>query len=149
MAGSVPVGDSGPMKTMMKIFLPEALFPTRNNTIKLLRKLSGKNNAVFTENPVVLEHYRWLLKGFNNMVMRYHKVERFTDAQVAAIRDKTFYLAGDSDPFMVLGGKDALLQCKMNTRFFPDVGHGINHEISDEVNRILIEHMTAYNIKGA
>lgn len=141
MAGSVPVGDSGPMKTMMKIFLPEALFPTERNTIKLLRKLTGKNSAVFTENPVVLEHYRWLLKGFNNMAMRYHNMERFSDEQVAAIRDKTLYLAGDDDPFMVLGGKAALLQCEMNVRFFPDVGHGINHEISEEINGVLTDYL--------
>ena len=141
MAGSVPIGNGSPMKTMMKVFLPEALFPTKRNTLKLLRKLSGENSVVFTENPTVLEHYRWLLKGFNNMAMRYHKVERFTDAQVTSIRDKALYLAGDSDPFMVLGGKDALLQYKMNARFFPDVGHGINHEIADEINRVSIDYL--------
>lgn len=143
MAGSIPVGDSGPMKTMMKIFLPEALFPTERNTIKLLRKLTGKNSAVFTENPIVLEHYRWLLKGFNNMAMRYHNMERFSDEQVAAIRDKTLYLAGDDDPFMVLGGKTALLQYKMNVQFFPDVGHGLNHEIAEEINQLLIDYFLA------
>ena len=90
-----------------------------------------------------MEHYRQLLKGFNNMSMRCHKIVRFTDEQVAAIRDKTLYLAGEADPFMALGGKDALLQCEMNAQFFPDTGHGINHEIPDEINRIMIAYMTA------
>lgn len=141
MAGSIPVGTSSPMKTMMKIFLPEALFPTQKNIAKLLRKLSGKNYRVFTDNPVVLEHYGYLLKGFNNMSMRYHKVEGFRDDQVEAIREKTLFLMGEEDPFAKLGGKDMLLRYKMNARFFPEVGHGINHEISETVNQILIKYL--------
>jgi len=140
MAGTVPVGSGSPIKTMMKIFLPEALFPTKKNTEKLLRKLSGKNSDVFTGNPVIMEHYRWLLKGFNNMAMRFHKILSFTDTQVDSLREKTLYLAGDVDPFMVLGGKELLQRYKMNVKFFQDVGHGINHEISDEINRLIPEY---------
>ncbi len=139
MAGSVPVGSSGPMKTMMKIFLPEALFPTKRNTIKLLLKLSGKNSGVFIETPVVLEHYRSLLKGFNNMAMCWHKIKPFSEEEVETIREKTLFLVGEADPFAQLGGKEKLLQYKMNARFFPEVGHGINHEIAEEVNGILID----------
>jgi len=147
MAGSVPVGNESPIKTMMKVFLPEALFPTERNIAKLMRKLCGKNSAVFTDNPIVMEHYRWLLKGFNNMAMRHHKIERFGDEQLAAIRGKTLYLAGEADPFMVLGGKAALLRHKMNVRFFPDVGHGINHEIAAEINRLIPEYLLSGNEK--
>ena len=141
MAGSVPVGNGSPMKTMLKIFLPEALFPNDKNTIKLLRKLSGEKSAVFTENPVILKHYRALLNGFNNMAMSYHKVMSFSDEQVAAIRDKALYLIGDDDPFAKLGGKNALIAYNMNSKFFPKVGHGINHEIADEVNKITISYL--------
>jgi pimeloyl-ACP methyl ester carboxylesterase len=142
MASSVSVGKSGPMKTMMKIFLPEALFPTERNTIKLLKKLCGKNSRVFIENPIVLEHFRCLLKGYNNMAMRYHKIERFNDKQVDAIREKSLFLVGEDDPFMKLGGKDELLQYKMNVQFFPEVGHGINHEISEEINLLIIKYLS-------
>ncbi len=142
MSGSVPVGDSGPMRNMLKIFLPEALFPTRRNTVRLLRKLSGKNYGVFTENPLVMEHYRALLGGFNNMAMRWHRVVRFTDSQVDSIREKALFLMGEADPFALLGGKDMLLQYKMNARFFPEVGHGINHEMADEINDILIGYLS-------
>ncbi|MDR0897803.1 MAG: alpha/beta hydrolase [Oscillospiraceae bacterium] len=139
LASTVPVSAGGsPMKTMMKIFMPEALFPTKNNTLRLLRKLSGKNSAAFTDHPLIMEHYRWLLWGFNNMAMGYHKVEYFTDAQVDAIRDKAVYLMGEADPFAKLGGQALLLRYKMHARFFPDVGHGINHEIADEINQILM-----------
>ena len=140
MASTVPDNNFNPMKTMMKVFLPEALFPTKSNTIKILQKLSGKNSAAFTENEVVIEHYQHLLKGFNNTAMRYHKITSFNDEQINSIREKTLYLAGEDDPFAKLGGKDALLKNKMNAKFYPEVGHGINHEIPDEINRILTEY---------
>jgi len=143
MAGSVPIGGGSPIKTMMKIFLPEALFPTKRNTEKLIRKLCGKNSAAFTGVPVVMEHYRQLLKGFNNMAMRFHKIMSFNDEQVDSIKSKTLYLAGEADPFMVIGGMSALLRHKMNARFFPGVGHGINHEISDAINKIMIDYFSS------
>lgn len=142
LASSVAAGTRGsPMKTMMKIFLPEALIPTKRNIAKLLAKLSGKNSAVFTENPLILEHFTYLARGFNNMAMRYHKVAGFTDEQIEGIKDKTLCLVGEADPFAILGGKAALEKYKMNARFFADVGHGINHEIASEINALLIEYL--------
>jgi len=142
MAGTVPAGDYNPMKIMIKVFLPEALLPTKKNTYKLMRKMCGKNSGVFTENPVIMEHYRFLLKGFNNMSMSHHNLGNFNDGQIDAIRDKTLYLMGDADPFAIMGGKDALVKHKMKALFFPEVGHGLNHEIADAVNRIIVEYFT-------
>jgi pimeloyl-ACP methyl ester carboxylesterase len=139
MAGTVPDNNFKPMKSIMKVFLPEALFPTEKNTFKLIRKITGKNSGVFTDNPAVMEHYRFLLKSFNPMAMAYHKIVSFSDAQIETIRKKTFYLVGEDDPFAKLGGKQSLLENKMNARFFPEVGHGINHEIADEINRLIPE----------
>lgn len=141
LASTVPDTNFNPMKTMMKVFLPEALFPTKGNTIKLLQKLCGKNSVVFTENPIVIEHYQCLLKGFNNMAMRYHKIIHFNDEQINSIRKKTLYLVGEDDPFTQSGGKDALLKNKMNVKFFTGIGHGINHEILNDINQIIIEYL--------
>ncbi len=128
---------------MMKIFLPEALFPTKKNTAKLLRKLCGKNVGVFLNNEIVMEHYQALLKGFNNMAMAYHKVVGLSDTEVDALRNKTLYLIGEDDPFAKLGGKEALLRHNMNAMFFSDAGHGINHELSEEVNKEIIDYLLA------
>lgn len=141
MAGSLPVGTSSPMKNMMKIFLPEALFPNEKNTAKLLRKLSGKNSAVFTENAALLEHYSYLLKGFNNMAMRYHKLPAFEEEQIRIMKKKALYLMGQEDPFVKLGAGDSLHRYHMNAQFYPAAGHGINHEIADEINRALVEYL--------
>ncbi|MBC8015820.1 MAG: hypothetical protein H7X79_08760 [Sporomusaceae bacterium] len=131
--------------TMIKIFFPEALFPTKQNIKKLITKLTGENSSVFIDNQLILEHFTYLLKGYNNMAMGYHKVTTFTDEQVDIIRNKCLFLVGESDPFMKLGGKEKLKTYNMQTKFFNKVGHGINHEIADEINSILKDYFIGSN----
>ena len=137
-SGTVPVGGkNNSMKTMMKIFLPEALFPTEKNVQKLIRKLSGEHYAVFMENAEIMAHYRALLKGFNNMAMAYHKIVAFSAENVERIREKVVYLVGTDDPFEKLGGRDVLIQNRMNAVFYDNAGHGLIHELAEEINRKL------------
>lgn len=139
-SGALSVGSSGsPMATMMKIFLPEALFPTEKNVKKLIEKLCGENSAVFTENSDIMEHYTYLLRGFNNMAMGYHKVHTFTEKEVDIIRGKVEFLVGLEDPFEKLGGADAIQENHMCVTFYENAGHGLNHEKADEINRKMIE----------
>jgi pimeloyl-ACP methyl ester carboxylesterase len=140
LAGTVPDLDFNPMKAMMKVFFPEVLFPTKNNIKKIIHKMCGKNNSMFTKNIVVMEHYQHLLKGFNNMAMRYHKIVCFKEDQIKTIKEKTLYLVGEDDPFAKLGGKNAILKNKMHAQFFPEVGHGINHEIANVINQIIVDY---------
>lgn len=127
------------MKNMMKIFLPEALFPTDKNVCNLIKKMCGKNYTVFTENPTIMAHYKGLLRGFNNMAMKYHKVVAFTSAEVDTIRDKLIFLVGEEDPFEKIGGKERILENRMNVTFYPDAGHGLNHELSSQINEKIVE----------
>lgn len=127
------------MSTMMKIFLLEALFPIAKNVKKLIEKLCGENCAVFTENETIMEHYTYLLKGFNNMAMGYHKVKNFSDDEIDAIRDKVEYLVGEEDPFEKIGGAVALKKYGMRVTFYEKAGHGLNHERADEINEKIVE----------
>ncbi len=127
------------MKNMMKIFLPEALFPTDKNVCKLIKKMCGKNYTVFTENPTIMSHYKGLLRGFNNMAMGYHKIVAFTSQEVDSIRDKLIFLVGEEDPFEKIGGKERLIENHMNVTFYPDAGHGLNHELSSQINAKIVE----------
>lgn len=139
-SGAVPAGENGsPMATMIKIFLPEALLPTQKNVKKLIEKLCGENSAVFTENNDIMEHYTYLLKGFNNMAMGYHKVRNFTKEEVNAIREKIEYLVGLEDPFEKLGGEAALREHHMKVTFYENAGHGLNHERAEEINAKIVE----------
>jgi pimeloyl-ACP methyl ester carboxylesterase len=139
MASAISNDNRNPMYTMMKIFLPEALFPTKGNVLKLIKKLSGEHHQVFTENPVIMEHYASLLKGFNNMAMAYHKVVPFTKEEVSKIGEGIYLLLGRRDPFEKLGGEEAVKSRKLNAMFFEEAGHGINHEEASEINRIIIK----------
>lgn len=97
--------------------------------------------------PLIVEHFLHLLKGYNNMAMKYHDIASFSEAQISSIRDKVLYLAGNADPFMIRGGKTALEAERMNVRFFDGVGHGINHEIAEAINAIFIEHFTGSKVR--
>ena len=85
-----------------------------------------------------MAHYKALLKGFNNMAMAWHKVSRFTSDEVDRIRDKIVYLVGEEDPFEKIGRKAALEQNHMNAVFYPDAGHGLNHELAEEINKKIV-----------
>lgn len=142
MAGSISVKENGSiLKSMLKVFLPEAIFPTKRNVVKLIEKLTGDNSKVFTENSYIMEHYNYLLKSFNSRAMSYHKLEFFDKTQIASIKDKTLFLCGDADP--LFGNcKTILDKYNMKYHFFKGVGHGINHEISQEINKIIIAYFS-------
>lgn len=140
LAGSVAVGGKKmAMLAILKVFFPEALFPTDKNMVRLVRKLCGSHYTEFSDNPIVMEHFKSILKGFNNASMGYHKVEGFSPEEIDKIRGKITYLVGEEDPFQKLGGKDLLIQYKMDTIFYEDAGHAINHELHDEINEKIIE----------
>lgn len=139
-SGAVSVGKNGsPMATLMRIFLPEALFPTQKNVKRLIQKLCGENYEVFTEHPDIMEHYTHLLKGFNNMAMGYHKVRTFSEEEVDIVRDKVEFLVGFEDPFEKLGGAEALRANQMKVTFYEKAGHGLNHERSEEINAKIVQ----------
>jgi pimeloyl-ACP methyl ester carboxylesterase len=142
MSGSISVeGNSHPMKNMMKVFLPEALFPTSKNVVKLIKKLTGTNSKVFTENKLIMEHYTYLLKGFNNMAMSYHKIKYFNEDEIRNLHRKCLFLLGDADPMGLIDKEVAKLK-KYNLEYeiYNGVGHGINHEIAEKINKKLIEY---------
>ncbi|QEH70448.1 alpha/beta fold hydrolase [Cellulosilyticum sp. WCF-2] len=139
MAASVAAVKSGSsMKTMFKVFFPEALVPTRKNVQKLLSKMTGEHTEVFIENPLLLEHFCWLMRGFNNMAMKYHSISSLSEKEIELLRTKAFFLVGLEDPFEKLGGEAILREKKMRVKFFEGVGHGINHEIAEQINQEII-----------
>jgi pimeloyl-ACP methyl ester carboxylesterase len=140
-SGIYDQAGGSPLKIMLKVFLPEALFPTKKNIIRLLRKMSGANAAVFTEDALLMTHYRWLLKGFNTMAMGFHKIAPFSPGQIRTITDKALFICGGRDP---LGDRERAVATftKYGARYeiIEDAGHGINHEHAQDVNRMMLEY---------
>ncbi len=147
MAG-VPVKTTGnskmaAMKAMMKVFLPEALFPSDKNVMKLIRKMTGSNYSAFTNNEIVFRHFKQLMTGFKRSAMLNHKVIGFSEEEIFSLKDKLLCIVGKKDPFIMLGGtqlEEALKQYPLQVIFMDDAGHGINHEKAAEVNKLIIDY---------
>jgi pimeloyl-ACP methyl ester carboxylesterase len=135
MAGALPVfGKKGSMLAIFKIFLPEALFPTDKNVVKLIKKLCGSKYRVFTENYEVFTHFKLLMTGFDRKAMMNHKVKGFDTELIKTLKDRCLFIEGEKDPFMTIGGKKVLKDFNMNVVWINDAGHGVNHEAANEVN---------------
>ena len=148
LAASVPASTGGsPMLTMMKVFLPEALFPNDKNIVRLIKKMTGENYAAFTENTLVLEHFKYLMKGFNRKAMLNHKVKGFSNEQIDIVKEKCLYLIGGKDPFLTLKARELLNEYKVNVTIIQEAGHGINHEYPERVNQLISNHLLDLNTK--
>ena len=140
MAGSISTKNSpNPLFGLMKVVIPEALFPTEKNVAKLMKKLSGPNYDVFIKNEAIMHQWSCLLKYFNNMSMAYHKLKKFSVEEIATIREKSLFLVGDSDrlvfsPNTIKEFEDN----KLNYKIIKNAGHGINHEQSELINNEIV-----------
>jgi pimeloyl-ACP methyl ester carboxylesterase len=144
MAGSVAVQGSrgATFIRMMKVFLPEALFPNEKNARKLLNKMCGSPHALdgaIAHTPVVMEHWLCLMKHFNNRHMFYHRNTGLTDAEIAVARGKSRILLGACD--RLAQGSEAyelLKKYDMNHRIVENAGHALNMEMPELVNEEIV-----------
>jgi len=126
----------------MSIFLPEALFPTDKNVMKLIKKLSGDNVEKFISNTDLMEHWKLLLRGFNTMSMSFHKITGFTPDELSCLSGKSLFLIGTKDRIAYSEGLEAVLkEYKLDYKLFEGAGHAINHEISEQINSEIIDYL--------
>jgi pimeloyl-ACP methyl ester carboxylesterase len=139
MAGVAPVnGKKTNMFKMMKVFLPEALFPNGKNVLRLLRKLSGPEHRVFTDNKYLLDHWTYLLKYFKPKAMTPHKYVIFDKSELEILRKKGLFLIGSEDPLCGPDSVKILAENNLNYKIIERAGHGINHEQAGKVNSEII-----------
>lgn len=139
MAGCITGSSSELMLRMIRAFLPEALFPTRGNTVRLLKKLSGPNAAVFLDHAELMDHWHSLLKYFNNRSMMKHKIKILQDEQFDIIRDRCLFLIGDSDMLSNYPAAiERLKRLRMSYKIIAQAGHAINHEQAEQINGEII-----------
>jgi len=142
MSGSIAVkGQKSPLFRMMKVFLPEALFPSEKNARKLLNKLCG-NPAALSDNPLLMQHWLYLLKYFNTRCMMVHKITGFDDGEIALIRRKTRLLIGACDRLSYGTESLALLdRYQMNYHIVDQAGHALNQEQPALVHQEIFSYM--------
>lgn len=143
LAGGIPSNQFEVFTKMMAAFLPEALFPTEKNCKKLLRKLSGPNHSTFEDNDVLMKHWFYLLKYFNNQSMMQHKIKIDNNADLSVIRSKVVFFIGDQDRLSNYPKSiKRLIDKEMNYKIIKDAGHAINHEQADRINQEIIVHIS-------
>ncbi len=145
MAGSV-AADEGLssrlrlMRNMMKLFMPEGLFPTRKNAMKIARKMTGRNADALLGNEEVANHFWLLMKHYRRQAQMVHRRRGLAPGEVAAMRDKALFLIGDADLLAhTPESLRALDENAMRYRIIAGAGHALNAEIPDEVNAAIVE----------
>lgn len=124
-------------------FLPEALFPSDKNCMRLIKKLTGSNAQMFYNHTEIWNHWKLLLRHFNQQSMMAHKVEPIDAAKLLKQREKMLFLVGECE----LGPKDAAMiqaidEAGFRLKIIKDAGHAINHEQAGIVNREIIEFLS-------
>jgi pimeloyl-ACP methyl ester carboxylesterase len=142
MAGSISVeGHKTNTIRMMKVFFPEALFPTDKNAIKLCKKMTGPDSSVLTGNNELFSHWKLLLRNFNNMAISKHESrKKFSKADFLNIKDEALFLIGKYDKFAYYPDSIASLdELGMNYEIIMDAGHVANHEFPGLINKKIID----------
>lgn len=122
-------------------FLPEALFPTDRNCLKLMKKLSGANSGVFTDNEALWTHWKQILRDFNQQSMMRQNMKPVDPARLLQARNRALFIVGArdlSDPRRARQAQDA----GFSVTVLPDTGHGVNHERANAVNEMIIQFLT-------
>jgi hypothetical protein len=132
-------GKMAIMWRMMKIMMPEALFPTGKNALRMARKLAGPDADRLLSNPDIVEHFQLLMKHYNNRAQFVHARRNFSPAEIDAMRDKSLFLIGDTDPMASFpGALRAMKDFRMNVKYFPHTGHAINHAQPEKIDAEII-----------
>ena len=142
MAGALRRGDREPgffeLMGSMKVFFPEALFPTKKNMIKLLDKLCGGNSAKYVTDTEVMAHWEALLKNFSKTAMTFHRLIPLSAEETAGLRGRTLFLIGDKDPIAYSAESESFLkENSMDYVIIENAGHSLNYELSGKVNSLV------------
>lgn len=135
--------------------IAESLLSARD--FALLRRLfvvEAGTSSPFT--PADIEAYvaQFRTPGALTAALNYYRANAFGDgmrlAAITPIRTRTMVLWGDKDKALgreLLDGLDRVVP-RLRVHRFPDVGHWINNEVPEEVNRLLIDFLTSRDQDG-
>lgn len=131
-----------PFKTMIQtllIMFPEIMVPTRDNLLKVIRKLSSPSSEVFDTYPLIAEHLVLLMKNHNQQAMFVHKLQKYEQEKGIAVKEKLYFLIADHRLNLKKDFIDVLNADGYTYKVIADTGHGINHEQPEIVNNELIQ----------
>lgn len=131
--------DSGAgMKTMLKAF-PEALWPTRKNVLKLMKKFASPREGFFEECPEITEHMVRIMHAHNQMAMRWQSPRTYDPAVAPALRERSLFLLGEYSAARSQDYRAVLERDGYRWQVVANAGHGANMEQPTVVNAALLD----------
>lgn len=130
-----------PMKSMIRtlmLMFPEILLPTRNNMIKIMKKLSTPHSRIYTEHPELVEHMILVMRSHNQIAMTAHPIERYDRESAVKVRNKLYFLFGA----YIMEGREKYINVLEDGEFrfkvIEGAGHGVNHDQPAVVHQEMI-----------
>lgn len=131
-----------PLKSFIStlgMMFPEALFPTKNNMLKILTKLCSPDSGFIERYPEIAEHLILLMKSHNRKAMFVHTIEKYNRDKGIAVKDKLYFLIGGH---MVKKRNEvikALNEGAYKYKIIQNAGHALNHEQPEITNNEIID----------
>ncbi len=137
----------GGMGKMLK-FLPAILFPSEKMARKLMRTMGGQNVSMFLGNPLIMEHWVYLLKYFRTTSMMYHKIPRIDNHELTVLKDRSLFLLGREDGLADIAKAEKWYhENGFRYKIIQNAGHGINHQQPELINKLIVDYLSASDIK--
>ncbi|HEX3078219.1 MAG TPA: alpha/beta hydrolase [Lachnospiraceae bacterium] len=127
-----------PLKSMIRtlgMMFPEILFPTNNNLLKVLTKLTSPNSGFLERYPEIAQHLVLLMKSHNRKAMFVHTIEKYDKVMGLKVKDKLYFLLGGHMVGKRSDVIEVLNEGAYKYRIVPDAGHALNHEQPEITNK--------------
>lgn len=135
--GGMIVNPLKSMAGMIRLVFPEILFPTRENMIKIMKKMKPGSD-LFDMHPEVIEHMITVMRNHNQPAMFPHRLQKYDRELGRAVNDRLYFLFGAN----MQSARDEMIKIMNDGGFkykiIEGVGHGLNHEKPDVTNQEII-----------
>ena len=138
MEGGMVISPIKAIFSTLGMMFPEILVPTKNNMIRIIKKLSSPNSDTFDRYPEIADHLVLLMKNHNQKAMFIHSLEKYNKETAISIKDKFYFLIGGHKVEKKKEFIDILIDGGFKYKIIEDAGHGINHEQPQIINNEII-----------
>ena len=118
--------------------LPAILYPTEENAMKFLKKITGPNFDISSLNKEFFKHWFYMLK--HSRIKKQKEVMRFDRQAISVIRGKALFLIGDCD---ILAYHPSVIKTYdkygLKYKVLKNVGHVVHMEQPDLIYKEIID----------
>lgn len=135
---------TNPLRSMIRTFMlafPEILIPTRENIIKIMKKMKP-GSELFEKHPEIIDHMLLVMKNHRQVSMTPHSLEKYNKDLGIAVRDKLYFMFGGNLQDKRNSVIELLDEGQYLYKVFAGAGHGLNMEKPEMVNKEIVTYLT-------